>query len=144
MTEPTPRQVELLRLVADGLAYAEIARKLWISIDTVKSHARRAYAAMGARNGAHAVAIAYRTGVLSVDGDAPSARPVTPQDAASGSGVGRDTTGPSDGVETRSGGCGCGHDGLDAMFHAGCPVAELSRAAGRLGYELVLDRRETP
>lgn len=41
--------------------------------------------------------------------------------------------------------CDCGHEGLDAMFHlAPCPVAELRRAARRLGYDLALIPREKP
>jgi hypothetical protein len=47
--------------------------------------------------------------------------------------------------EKAPGGCDCDHEGLDAMFHlAPCPVAELSRTARRLGYELTLSRWEVP
>jgi hypothetical protein len=52
---------------------------------------------------------------------------------------------PSDGADTLTVGCDCGHEGLDTMFHlAPCPIAELSRTAHRLGYELTLSRWEVP
>lgn len=54
----TTRQAEVLQLVAAGLTNVEIGRILWLSPDTVKGHLRRLLADMGARNRAHAVAIA--------------------------------------------------------------------------------------
>ncbi|MFJ1936545.1 LuxR C-terminal-related transcriptional regulator [Kitasatospora sp. NPDC088160] len=41
--------------VASGLSYKAIARKLFLSDMTVKSHLHRLYARIGAQNGAHAV-----------------------------------------------------------------------------------------
>lgn len=54
----SPREVEVLALVADGASYHEIAGQLGISIDTVKSHLQKIFAKLGAKNGPHAVTIA--------------------------------------------------------------------------------------
>lgn len=63
------RQLEILRLVAAGMPQAEIARRLHITTDTVKTHLRGLYQSMGATNAPHAVAIAYRLGILSTKED---------------------------------------------------------------------------
>ena len=60
----TPRELEVLELVADGLSTREIARRLWVTEETVKTHVRRLHDRLGARTRAHAVAIAYRSGIL--------------------------------------------------------------------------------
>jgi DNA-binding CsgD family transcriptional regulator len=46
--------------VAEGYSTAEIARALWITEDTVRTHVKRALARLEARTRAHAVAIAFR------------------------------------------------------------------------------------
>lgn len=60
----TPRQIEILRLTADGYTCPAIARRLFIEVNTVKSHRLYMYRRLRARNAAHAVAIAYRRGIL--------------------------------------------------------------------------------
>jgi DNA-binding CsgD family transcriptional regulator len=60
----TRRELEVLGLVADGLSTREIARRLWITEETVKTHVRRLHDRLGARTRAHAVAIAFRSGIL--------------------------------------------------------------------------------
>ena len=60
----TPRELEVLGLVADGLTTREIARRLWVTEETVKTHIRRLHDRLGASTRAHAVAIAYRSGIL--------------------------------------------------------------------------------
>ena len=60
----TPRELEVLGLVADGLSTREIASRLWVTEETVKTHVRRLHDRLGARTRAHAVAIAFRTGIL--------------------------------------------------------------------------------
>lgn len=65
MTYELPdRQLEILRLVAQGMSGPEIARRLHITVDTVKTHLSSLYRSMGARNAPHAVAIAYQLNIL--------------------------------------------------------------------------------
>ena len=63
--ELTARELEVLRLAADGGSTATIAERLGISPATVKSHFEAGYAKLGARNRAEAVAIAFRRGLIS-------------------------------------------------------------------------------
>lgn len=58
----TPRQTEILELVADGRTNGEIARLLWISPQTVRKHLENAYATLGVHTRTGAVA-AVRLGV---------------------------------------------------------------------------------
>lgn len=60
----TPRNLEVLRLVASGKSNPEIASDLFISIETVKSHIKDVLAIVGARSRAHAVAICLRKGLI--------------------------------------------------------------------------------
>ena len=60
----TPRRLEVLRLAANGHSNPEIARLLWISEDSVKSHFRLAYEQLGARDRANAVAICLVRGLI--------------------------------------------------------------------------------
>jgi len=62
----TPREQEVLVLVAQGLSNLEIADRLYISALTVRTHVGRVMNKLGARNRAHAVTTAYRTGVVAV------------------------------------------------------------------------------
>jgi PAS domain S-box-containing protein len=56
----TDRELQILQLIADGLANRDIAQALTLSIETVKTHVRRALKKLGAHSRAHAVAIAWR------------------------------------------------------------------------------------
>lgn len=60
----TPRQLEVLWLLADGLAEKEIARNLGISRNTVKLHIRNICLALNARSRTHAVAVALRERII--------------------------------------------------------------------------------
>ena len=62
--EPTARELEVLQLVADGLVNREIGQQLFLSEETVKSHVRHLLAKLQARSRAHAVAIAFRRGLV--------------------------------------------------------------------------------
>jgi DNA-binding NarL/FixJ family response regulator len=60
----TPREREVLTLVGTGLANDEIAERLFVTPVTVKTHANRAMAKLGARDRAQLVVIAYETGLV--------------------------------------------------------------------------------
>jgi DNA-binding NarL/FixJ family response regulator len=60
----TERELQVLRGMADGKSNAEIGRDLFVSEDTVKTHARRLFRKLGARDRAHAVAAGFRAGLV--------------------------------------------------------------------------------
>lgn len=61
----TQRELQVLRGMSQGKSNAEIGRDLFVSEDTVKTHARRLFRKLGARDRAHAVAEAFRGGIVS-------------------------------------------------------------------------------
>jgi DNA-binding NarL/FixJ family response regulator len=60
----TPREREVLRLIATGLSNEEIARQLYVSQSTVKTHAGRAMAKLAVRDRAQLVVAAYEAGIV--------------------------------------------------------------------------------
>lgn len=60
----TPREIELLRLVAEGLPNKAIAQRLSVSENTVKYHMKNILQKLGVRNRAEAIAHALRAGLL--------------------------------------------------------------------------------
>lgn len=60
----SPREQEVLCLVADGLSAPQIAERLTLSSHTVKTHMRNLYEKLGVADRAEAVAVAMRRGLL--------------------------------------------------------------------------------
>jgi DNA-binding CsgD family transcriptional regulator len=60
----TGREREVLTLLAQGLYLEEIAQRLGIGSETVRTHVRKASERLGAANRTHAVAIAIRRGLI--------------------------------------------------------------------------------
>jgi DNA-binding NarL/FixJ family response regulator len=64
----TPREAEVLALVAEGLTNGEIAERLTVSQTTVKSHVNHIFTKAHLRDRAQAVNYAYRTGIATPPG----------------------------------------------------------------------------
>jgi DNA-binding NarL/FixJ family response regulator len=60
----TTREREILQLLADGMSNAEVAKQLFISQETVKSHVRHILTKLEADTRTHAVAIALREAII--------------------------------------------------------------------------------
>jgi DNA-binding NarL/FixJ family response regulator len=61
----TEREAEVLALMADGLSNAEIAGRLFLGVETVKTHVGSILGKLGVRDRTQAVVVAYRSGFIS-------------------------------------------------------------------------------
>ena len=65
MIEPlSPRELEVLHLIAQGLSNREIGERLFLALDTVKGHNRNIYDKLQVRSRTEAVARAHELGLL--------------------------------------------------------------------------------
>jgi len=64
LAELTPRELEVLRLLARGLSNGEIARELVLGDATVKTHVARVFQKLDLHDRAQAVVLAYETGLV--------------------------------------------------------------------------------
>ena len=71
LDELTPRELEILRLIVDGLSNAEIGAELYITDTTVKTHVTHILQKLDLRDRVQAVVLAYQTGFLETDSLGP-------------------------------------------------------------------------
>lgn len=65
------REYQVLRLIADGLENQAVADALYVSVETVRTHVKSILRKLAARDRTHAVAVAFRSGVLLPDDRRP-------------------------------------------------------------------------
>jgi DNA-binding NarL/FixJ family response regulator len=76
------REYQVLQLISDGLENQAVARTLFVSVETIRTHVKSILRKLHARDRAHAVAVAFRLGVLvahreTAASEVPAGRPTT-------------------------------------------------------------------
>jgi DNA-binding NarL/FixJ family response regulator len=66
------REYQVLQLISDGLENQAIAKSLFVSVETVRTHVKSILRKLHARDRAHAVAVAFRLGVLVAHRETPA------------------------------------------------------------------------
>jgi DNA-binding NarL/FixJ family response regulator len=86
------REYQVLQLISDGLENQAIAKQLFVSVETIRTHVKSILRKLHARDRAHAVAVAFRLGVLvahrETSTDVPAARTPTSQQVSAPNGNG--------------------------------------------------------
>lgn len=72
------REYQVLQLIAEGMENAAIAKVLFLSVETVRTHVKSILRKLAARDRTHAVAIGFRTGLLAVTAPAAPQRDRAP------------------------------------------------------------------
>jgi DNA-binding NarL/FixJ family response regulator len=67
------REYQVLQLISDGLENQAIAKQLFVSVETIRTHVKSILRKLHARDRAHAVAVAFRLGVLVAHRETPPA-----------------------------------------------------------------------
>ncbi|HKQ01926.1 MAG TPA: response regulator transcription factor, partial [Actinomycetes bacterium] len=75
----TPREVEVLKLLARGLSNAELAQTLYLSENTARTHVAHILTKLGLRDRTQAVVLAYESGLIQPGAARPGADPPPPQ-----------------------------------------------------------------
>jgi DNA-binding NarL/FixJ family response regulator len=74
------REYQVLQLISDGLENQAIAKALFVSVETVRTHVKSILRKLHARDRAHSVAIAFRLGVLVPHGERTFVEEMSPQE----------------------------------------------------------------
>ena len=69
----SPREREVLTLMAGGLTAEQVATRLAVGVETVRTHVRNAVPKLGARNRVHAIALALERGEITLEDDGADA-----------------------------------------------------------------------